>query len=340
MGRYSEEMTKWEAATAQYLHNLENTGASLKTVKHYGSIIENFTRHMFENGYTRSGPVFTAVQSWRDELIKSCNLKTVAHYLQILSGFFKYAVDPTVGLYENNPVTHALYPNLRKLNKRPYDKLLNDQQVMELWINRPKTGKMQQTWPRNYAIVVLLLSTQIRNSELLSLTPADLDFENAELVVEHGKGDKFRVVDFPPIAQSAVKLYLASGLRPNDLPETAPLFGTTAAKQWGVFENDGVWKRGSAEWLSNLVERHVFNITGVHKIRTHDLRHVGARLELNNGMSIEELQSKLGHVSIATTQLYSGRLEARSSRRKSKKVYAERDLQAARNLETLMHAAS
>jgi len=43
------------------------------------------------------------------------------------------------------------------------------------------------------------------------------------------------------------------------------------------------------------VESHVRAVTGVPDIRSHDLRHVGARIDLNAGMKQEELQSKLGH---------------------------------------------
>ena len=67
-------------------------------------------------------------------------------------------------------------------------------------------------------------------------------------------------------------------------------------------------------------------------IRSHDLRHVGARLDLNSGMSFEELQAKLGHESVIVTQLYSGKLTSRKSRKKTKQVQMEKDRQAQRNI--------
>ena len=77
------------------------------------------------------------------------------------------------------------------------------------------------------------------------------------------------------------------------------------------------------------------SVTGVDDIRSHDLRHVGARLDLNSGMSIEELQSKLGHESVSTTQIYSGKLTSRKKRRMTKIVLEEKDRQAQRNIERL-----
>jgi len=83
------------------------------------------------------------------------------------------------------------------------------------------------------------------------------------------------------------------------------------------------------------VERHVRSVTGVPDIRSHDLRHVGSRLDLNSGMPENELQAKLGHASPITTQRYSGRLMDRSGRKSAKKVFAERDLQAKRSADKL-----
>nr|DAH41082.1 MAG TPA: SITE SPECIFIC RECOMBINASE XERD [Caudoviricetes sp.] len=202
---------------------------------------------------------------------------------------------------------------------------------MKLWRNdKPATAKAK-TWPRNYAIVIMLLTTELRNAELLDLTPADLHWEDGELSVESGKGSKFRRIEFPDIAQSAVRIYLASGIRPKDLPDTAPLFGNTAPK--GSFgprtgEESRQWQRGSRQWLSTLVESHVRAVTGVPNIRSHDLRHVGARIDLNAGMKQEELQSKLGHTNPNVTQRYSGRLLSRTGKRSAALVLEARERQA------------
>ena len=157
--------------------------------------------------------------------------------------------------------------------------------------------------------------------------------EAGELTVNHGKGDKFRVVDFPPFAQAAVLLYLQSGLRPAALPSSAPLFGTTAEHKAACGSTDcGEWHKGSDVWLSECVRRHVLAVTGVDNVRTHDLRHVGARLWLNGGASMEHLQSELGHSSMSTTQIYSGRLQARRGRNAAKEILEDMDKIAAANM--------
>lgn len=345
MGRISPALKKYEEATTAYLQNLERTGAAPLTVRNYASRLGNFLAFWSQKNATShrtiSDPGYTDIQAWRDDLLdQGRKLSTVKQYLKELNMFFVWASDPSLGesrWYETSPVSPRLIPDTRKLDARPYDQILTDEQVMLLWRNNPP-GDLHcpQYWARNYAIVVLLLSTEIRNAELLSLRLCDLDFENGELTVVSGKGSKYRVIDFPLIAQTAIRLYLRWPGRPKSLTEQDYLFGTQGVKGEAVRNGQpDFWKRGTSQWLSAVVERHVFAITGVHDVRTHDLRHVGARLDLNNGMTFEELQAKLGHATPTMTQVYSGKLVHRRRRQAAALVYTERDRQAARNAAAL-----
>ena len=283
-------------------------------------------------------------QLWRDNLQESgLSRQTISMYLSNMHRIFESVSDEELGdlrFYEKNPASKRLYPDVSKDEKRPYDEILTDEQVLKLWENKPVSGRGLKPvyWPRNYAIVVLLLSTELRNKEVLDLTVNDLDFEYEEIQVRHGKGDKYRCVDFPKIAQTAIKLYLKSGIRPEGLSDDDYLFGTDHPGGQGVFGHTGVWKRGTMTWLSKVVNCHVRNVTGVDMVGTHDLRHVGARLDLHNGMRAEELQAKLGHSNITTTQIYSGKLGANRKRVTARRVYEERDIQAARNEMMLQNA--
>lgn len=326
MGKTSRAERVLMSALDSYLRNIQSTGASERTVSSYAAIANSFYAFLVESGLSVSEPTFTTIQAYRDSLLgRGLSLTTARYHLVVLRSFFAYASSPELGadrFYETNPVSLYLIPSLRKQEKRPYDILLTDEQVCKLWRNSPIRTTHPENWPRNYAIVILLLTTELRNAELRALTPADIDLENRVLRVEHGKGDKFRTVDIPEITVTALRQYMESGLRPADVPDTAPLFGTLRS---------GVWKPGTKQWLSELVERHVRSVTGVADIRSHDLRHVGSRLDLNAGMPENELQSKLGHSSPLTTQRYSGRLMTRSGRKSALGVFAERDLQGRRN---------
>lgn len=323
---------KYDAAVAAYLRNATFTGKSPATIDNYRSRLLRFREAWTaaHAGAPENDPAFADVLSFRDNLMENgAAASTVRQYLIELRAFFEAMEKPRFvpGVsYPENPVDTEFYPVVKK---RPYDLILTDDQVKKLLPRRRPENAKKTTWPRNYAFIALILATKIRNSELLALTLDDLDFEAGELTVNHGKGDKFRVVDFPPFAQAAVLLYLQSGLRPASLPSSAPLFGTTAASGTN---KSGEWHKGTDVWLSECVRRYVLAATGVDNVRTHDLRHVGARLSLNAGASMEYLQSELGHSSMNTTQIYSGRLQARRGRNSAKEILSDMEKIAAENL--------
>lgn len=327
-------MGRFRRAVQEYLRNMEATGQSALSVKNTAGTLEQFRAFWEEiaSGREPQGPGFPEVKAWRDHLVdRGLQPRTVEKYLTRLGTFFSYASDPCLGegrYYESNPVSKRLKPDMRKVESRPYDLILTDEQAMKLWCAGMPAGRKThyREWPRNYAIVVMFLATEIRNSELRALRLGDLDFEHGELTVERGKGGKFRVVDFPKVAQTAVLLYLRSEAAPPDRSLDTLLFGHTKNGLWGPFTMTGI---------SAMVERHVRSVTGVGGVTSHDLRHVGARLDLNNGMRFEELQSKLGHSSVATTQIYSGRLTARRGQQRAQEVFVERDRQTRRNEEVL-----
>lgn len=333
-------IVKFDEAKVAYLRNLRFRGKSDCTLTNYESRLDNFKAFWAaqHNGAPSEDPTHADVTAWRDSLFEAGRKpSTILQYLVELGAFFGTMQDPIFGehlTYASNPVSKQLYPTVKK---RPYDQILTDDEVKKLLPNRCPEAHMKSTWPRNYAIIALLLSTKLRNAEVLDLRLCDLDFENAELSVNHGKGDKFRITEFPPFAQSAVLLYLVSGLRPATLPDTAPLFGTTADNTFGcnaraIASGAEKWHRGSSQWLSSLVERHVKSLTGVSNVRTHDLRHVGARLELNAGASLEYLQSELGHENMSTTQIYAGKLQTKRGRASAQEVFAQMNQVAAQNM--------
>ena len=128
----------------------------------------------------------------------------------------------------------------------------------------------------------MLLTTDLCNGELLHLTPADLHWADNVIAARDGHTGEVRQVAFSDLAQSAVQLYLASGIRPKNLPDTAPLFGNTAPK--GSFgprtgDESRKWQHGSRQWLSTLVERHVSAVAFVRGVRCEELLHAAAQAE-------------------------------------------------------------
>ena len=66
-------------------------------------------------------------------------------------------------------------------------------------------------------------------------------------------------------------------------------------------------------------------MTGVDNVRSHDLRHLGARTDLNGGGSMEYIQAQLGHSSMTTTQIYTDRLRAKRGRNAAREILDKMD---------------
>lgn len=320
-----ELSAKYDAASAEYLRRISVNNLSAKTLENYEKVLRRFGDFLREND--SFDDMFDAVEFWRDALAEGgAKPSTVRQYLVTLKIFFDRASRrsfPKNIRFAENPVDEDMKP---KVVKRPYDEILTDEQVTMLYRNVPPPHFSM--WARNYAMLQILLNEKIRNAELLDLRLSDLDFLHHELTVQSGKGRKFRIVDMTELTEQAITQYLDSGIRPAYLSDDDYLFGTTAAHVRGdVNSRSGAekWHRGTGAWLSSLVERTVKAITGTENVRSHDLRHVGARVCLNAGQSLEELQGQLGHSSVTTTEIYANRLLQRRRRESAKAVLAARD---------------
>ena len=325
----SEVKEKFDKAVTEYLRRLSFNNLSPKTIRNYTTILRDFSA--FLETADDAPDLYEVVESWRDRMTADGLMtSSIRQKLTTLKIFFDKTTKrsfPAALRFDENPVDEDFRP---KQVKRLYDEILTDEQVMMLYKNRPPRH-FEAYWARNYAMIQLLLNEKIRNAELLDLRLSDLDFIHHELTVQSGKGRKFRVVDMTELTEQAIAQYLDSGLRPDYLKDDDYLFGNTSTHEQGkIGERTGAaaWHRGTTNFVSAMVERTVKAITGIDGVRSHDLRHIGSRICLNAGQSMEELQGQLGHSSITTTAIYADRLLQRRRRDSAKAVLAARDAAA------------
>lgn len=277
---YATPVEQLEAASAAWLRDLEAQERLSRTVEAYASTLADFTSFFGADEDKSDIPSYAEVLLWRGNLeSRGCKERTIAQYLRQLRAFFDWACEH--GWYQANPVLKRLIPSVSDLPPAEYV-ALHDWQLQRLYtFNRPQNAKAT-TYPRNYAIVIMLLTTDLRNGELLHLTPADLHWSDNVITTWDGHTGEVRRVAFSDLAQSAVRIYLASGIRPQDLPDTAPLFGNTAPKgSFGPRASDESreWQHGSRQWLSALVESHVKAVAFTPSVRCEELRHAAAQAE-------------------------------------------------------------
>lgn len=276
---YTTPIEKLEAASAAWLRDLEAHGASPNTLKGYSLTAEDFIC-FFADEEDAGAPSYAEIFLWRQTFDRrGLTPRTQQQYLIRLRAFFDWACEH--GWYQANPVLKRLIPSVSDLPPAEYV-AFHDWQLQRLYtFNRPQNAKAT-TYPRNYAIVIMLLTTDLRNGELLHLTPADLHWSDNVIAARDGHTGEVRQVAFSDLAQSAVRIYLASGIRPKNLPDTAPLFGNTAPKgSFGPRASDESreWQHGSRQWLSALVESHVKAVAFTPSVRCEELRHAAAQAE-------------------------------------------------------------
>lgn len=147
---------------------------------------------------------------------------------------------------------------------------------------------------RDRVALELLYSCGLRASELAGLHLDDVDLSR-RLVRVLGKGRKERIVPFGREAEKALRAYL---------PVRAQL-------RQKVQEDDGdplivnlQGRRLSDRSLRRILERAVRQLSVVHRIHPHTLRHAFATHLLEAGMDLRAIQELLGHASLSTTQRY------------------------------------
>jgi integrase/recombinase XerD len=172
---------------------------------------------------------------------------------------------------------------------RPLPKVLS-QQEMEKILQQPDLSTAFGL--RDRAILEILYATGIRESELIDLKIANLNFA-AEFLSVTGKGGRERIVPVGQFAIAAINEYLNKGRNVllKDIGERT-LFLNPYGK---AMSRMGVWK---------IIRKYAL-MAGIDRdVSPHVFRHTCATHMLEGGASIIAVQEMLGHVDVSTTQIY------------------------------------
>lgn len=222
------------------------------------------------------------------------SLETQNARLVAVRSFFKFMVQRGYFLYD--PTAGLQLPKRKKNLPRG---VMSSKEVFKV-LNQPDADTPLGL--RDKAILELLYSTGIRNSELRHLALMDVDTVCREVRVRQGKGRKDRVVPLGEIAARYVEEYLRIG-RPKLLAYAETILKKGRQEPAELFISKGGKKITSAN-LITLVTKYVKRaVIGKH-ITCHGFRHTCATHMLKGKASLRHIQQMLGHGSIATTQIY------------------------------------
>ncbi len=144
---------------------------------------------------------------------------------------------------------------------------------------------------RDVAIFELIYSSGLRLAELVGIDLDDIDLAQQQLVVT-GKGNKTRYLPIGSKAVSAVERWLKIRRDYTKDGEQTALFLSKLGKR--------ISPRNVQSRLNQLIRRQALD----QHLSPHTLRHSFATHMLESSSDLRAVQELLGHVNIATTQVY------------------------------------
>ena len=225
----------------------------------------------------------------------SASKSTINQRLAILSSFYNYALARYL-LMPIDDAGHVMNPI--KIVKR--EKVQQYAGVQPLApdnvMNRLK--HIDRSTPlglRDYALLAILLQTGRRLSEVTSLQWRHVHLHGAKITLtfEHCKGDKTMVDTLPaPVSRALLQwLYAYYGTDLNVLAKDAPLWVTLSRNTKQAGQPLGI------QAIQQICQKHL----GTH---THVTRHTFTHNMIKAGATLNEIQARLGHESLATTGRY------------------------------------
>ena len=196
---------------------------------------------------------------------------TVGRYLAAISHAFTVAMKEW-GWIEDSPMRRVTKPK----EPRGRVRFLSDEERKDLL-----EACQASSNPYLYTVVVLALSTGMRQGEIMNLRWSDVDFQRGRITLHETKNGERRVVS---IAGLAFQL-----LQKLDKVDSHLLFPGKDPKQ--PMDIRFPWEIA-------------LKASGIKDFRFHDLRHSAASYLAMNGASIAEIAAVLGHKTLAMVKRY------------------------------------
>ncbi|RLG73226.1 MAG: hypothetical protein DRO11_00145 [Methanobacteriota archaeon] len=273
---------EWEEIFNEFIDYVEPE-VSETTLRYYGNFIKRWLLWLLLDG---KDPAKATVEDLKKFLERYSDVSKRTVTIAI-GRFYAYLIEK--GIASNNPAGEI---KLRRTPKKLPEVLTVEEcsKLITAASRMVKEGKIPYTGmspkelyeykrDRNRLLILLMVLTGLRASEVSNLAVKNIDFESKVIRVL-GKGRKERIV---PMTDGLVK-ELKRFIKKHKIKDR--LF------------NVGVRQ------IENIV-KNAAKVAGIQKkVTPHTLRHTAATLMIMNGVDISTVQQVLGHESLATTQIY------------------------------------
>ena len=273
-----------------YLFELSTIyGRSENTIMSYRRDLRMFQRYLAEHKISFKELTAQDISSLLAEISVNHSRASQARLLSSVRGFYDFLFQNEI--IGSNILSH--YDSMKVPLRLP--KALSTDQVSALINSIPGKSEIDL---RDAAVIEILYGTGMRISELVNLSMNDLLLED-QLISVIGKGNKQRLVPVGRYAYQSLVSWLGSEGRMKILGKSRrsrdSLDAVFINMRGNRLSRQGAW----------FILKERANRVGLgDKLSPHVLRHSCATHMLDNGADIRVVQELLGHVSIATTQIY------------------------------------
>lgn len=203
-------MKNYDAAVAEYLKHLRRRGRAEKTITGYRYLLNEFKKYLLQNGVRDIGELNKDIlQQYILQLVE--NLVSVGEKRKRKSGyvrgkllklrlFFQY-----LGEQKENPVNPCDQLDLPRPGLSLSGATLSRADMIRL-LNTPDLSTPGGI--RDQAILELLYSSGLRQTEMRILMVGDVDLSRGMLLLRSGKVDRERSIPFTRAAGVAIDRYL------------------------------------------------------------------------------------------------------------------------------------
>lgn len=216
-----------------------------------------------------------------DEMLSA---SSVCSYIRRWKAFFSWCF--VEELIEKNPAVRLEMP---QTDERVIDVFVEDQieQMLGVFDLSTVVGF------RDYVIIVLMLDTGIRRSEVITLRVEDI---HETYILVFGKGSKERQIGIHPKVGTLLWKYIHKYRCPV-CPDEPVLFLSHGGGHAGT-----PFSRGGMDGLIGRLKK----LTGIDDVRlsSHTFRHTFACMYLEEGGDLFSLSREMGHTNIKTTEKY------------------------------------
>lgn len=264
----------------EYLRNVKKS--SENTIASYKRDLLKFVGYFQSKDLERLEDITeTYITSYVLDMEKNgMSMATVSRNIASIKSFYAFLLRERI--VDNDPAENIKPPKIVK--KVP--EILTINEVNKL-LSQPTNKTPKEI--RDKAMLELLYATGIRVTELVTLKLTDVNMKLG--FIECHDGDKVRTVPVAEVAQRALSRYITEVRDDMGGGSDYLFFNCKGAPM----SRQGFWK----------TIKYYAAKAGIDKdITPHMIRHSFASHMLNNGADIKSVQEMLGHVDIATTQIY------------------------------------